>query len=48
MLVTGRDDAVAAMIEASRLGPPGARISEVHVADEEDDGSLGFAVRPTV
>jgi acylphosphatase len=47
MLVTGADDAVAAMIEASRQGPPGASVSEVGVADDADDGSLGFCVRPT-
>lgn len=47
MLVTGPDDAVAAMIEAAHHGPRGAHIGEMYVADDEDDGSLGFTARPT-
>jgi acylphosphatase len=47
MLVTGSDEAVAAMIEASRRGPPGAHVSEVRVADSEDDGSVAFRARST-
>jgi acylphosphatase len=47
MLLTGPDDAVAAMIEASRRGPSGARVSEMRVVDGVDDGSLDFAARPT-
>jgi acylphosphatase len=47
MLVTGTDDAAAAMIAAARRGPPAARVSDVGIADDEDDRSLGFVARPT-
>ena len=47
MLVTGRDDAIAAMIEAANRGPRAARVGEVRVADDQDDGSLGFIARAT-
>jgi acylphosphatase len=47
-LVAGEDDAVAAMIEACRQGPPAARVVDVAVSDAEDDGSDGFSARPTV
>jgi len=46
--VTGDEEAVAAMIEACRQGPRAARVSDVAVSDVEDDGSVGFAARPTV
>jgi acylphosphatase len=46
-LVTGTPEAVAAMIEACRDGPPGARVSDVAAATGEDDGSAGFDARPT-
>ena len=46
-LVTGADDAVTAMIEACRQGPPAARVTDVAVSDAEDDGSAGFTARPT-
>ena len=46
-LVTGDSDPVAAMIEACRTGPPGARVANVAVAPDEDDGSVGFEARPT-
>ncbi len=46
MLVTGPDDAVSAMIEAARQGPPAAH-SEVRVLDDQEDGSVGFVARPT-
>ena len=46
-LATGAPDAVAALVEACRQGPHGACVSEVTVADAEDDGSLGFGVLPT-
>lgn len=48
MLVTGADDAVAAMIEAAHQGPPAAGVNEVRVLDDQDDGSVGFVSRPTV
>ena len=47
-LVTGSGDAVAAMIEACRRGPLAARVAAVAVSDAADDGSIGFAPRPTV
>jgi len=47
-LVTGDDDKVAAMIEACRQGPFAARVSGVAVTEAEDDGSRGFAPRPTL
>jgi acylphosphatase len=46
-LVTGDPDCVAAMIAACRDGPPGARVSDVAAAADEDDGSVGFDARPT-
>ena len=46
-LVTGTPEAVAAMIEASRKGPIGAQVTEVTVTPDKDDGSSGFAARPT-
>ena len=47
-LVTGDEDRVAAMIEACRDGPFGARVSNVAVSDAADDGSVGFTAKPTV
>jgi acylphosphatase len=47
MLLTGPEDAVAAMIEASRRGPRAARVTTIRVADDRDDGSIGFGARPT-
>jgi acylphosphatase len=46
-LATGARDAVAAMVEACRQGPYGARVAAVNVADAEDDGSFGFTALPT-
>jgi acylphosphatase len=46
-LATGIPDAVAALVEACRQGPLGARVTAVTAADAEDDGSLGFAALPT-
>jgi acylphosphatase len=47
-LVTGLPERVAAMIEACRRGPYAARVADVTVVPDEDDGSLGFSVLPTV
>jgi acylphosphatase len=47
MLASGSEEAVAAMIEACRRGPPAARVTGVEVAEAEDDGSAGFTPRPT-
>jgi acylphosphatase len=46
-LVTGTPDAVAAMVEASREGPAGARVAGVSAVPDEDDGSVGFVALPT-
>jgi acylphosphatase len=46
-LVTGAADDVAAMIEACREGPPGARVADVAAAPDEEDRSVGFEARPT-
>jgi acylphosphatase len=46
-LMTGTPEAVAAMIEASRKGPIGARVRDLTVTPDEDDGSAGFVSRPT-
>lgn len=47
VLATGAPEAVAAMIEASRKGPAGARVVKVAVFPGRDDGSLGFRMLPT-
>ena len=46
--ITGGADAVAAMIEACQKGPPAARVADVSVSEAEDDGSVGFAPKPTI
>ena len=46
-LVTGVPEAVATMIAAARKGPIGARVTDVIVTPDKDDGSSGFAARPT-
>jgi acylphosphatase len=47
MLATGSDAAVAALAEAARHGPRAARVSDVQVSEDRDDGSAGFDVHPT-
>jgi len=47
-LAIGEDDAVERMIEACRQGPFGARVGDVAVGEAEDDGSVGFAPKPTL
>lgn len=46
-LVVGEDQAVAAMVERCRDGPVAARVVDVEAAEADDDGSAGFAPRPT-
>ena len=46
-LVTGPLEAVEAIVEASREGPYGARVTEVTVTPDRDDGSIGFTARRT-
>jgi len=47
VLVAGPADPVAAMVAACRHGPRAARVVAVETAEVEDDGSIGFTVRPT-
>jgi acylphosphatase len=47
MLISGPDDAVAAMIDAAKEGPPAARVGGVRIDDAEDDGSPDFTPRAT-
>ena len=47
LLATCAPEAVAALVEACRQGPLGARVTAATVADAEDDGSLGFTALPT-
>ncbi len=46
-LATGRPEQVAAMIEACRRGPYGARVTEVTAVPDEDDGGRGFTAVAT-
>jgi len=46
-LVTGPLEAVEAIVEASREGPYGARVTDVTVTPRRDDGSIGFTARRT-
>ncbi|HZK92023.1 MAG TPA: acylphosphatase [Stellaceae bacterium] len=45
---TGADEAVSALIQACRQGPRAAVVTDVAIADAEDDGGTGFTGRPTV
>ena len=47
VLVTGAPEPVAALIDAARKGPIGARVTDVTVTPDKDDGSVGFVSRPT-
>jgi acylphosphatase len=47
VLASGEEDAVAAMIEACRHGPRAAQVEDVAVAEDADDGAVGFAIHPT-
>ena len=46
-LATGTPEAVAALVEACRQGPYGARVTAVTVTEAEDDGSRGYIALPT-
>lgn len=46
-VVAGEEQAVRALIEWSRRGPPGARVTHVEVADDEGEFTE-FEQRPTV
>jgi acylphosphatase len=47
-LVTGEDEAVAEMIDSCRDGPFAARVADVAVSEDDDDGSLAFTPKPTM
>jgi len=47
-LIMGEGDAVDRMIEACHEGPYDARVADVEVSDAADDGSVGFAPKPTL
>jgi len=47
-LVIGDDDHVAAIIEACREGPFGARVTDIEITDAADDSSVGFTPKPTL
>jgi acylphosphatase len=47
VLVIGEEPALAAMVEACRQGPRAATVQDVTIGEAEDDGSTGFAARPT-
>jgi acylphosphatase len=47
LLASGPDDAIAALIEASRRGPPAARVKDIQIDDDWDDGTFGFVSRAT-
>ena len=48
ILVTGGKADIAAMIAACRQGPAAARVGEVTVSEDADNGSTGFGAHPTV
>jgi acylphosphatase len=48
LLATGAEDRVAALIEACRRGPRAAMVTDIAVTETEDDGSVGFGMRPTI
>ena len=48
MQAAGEDAAIDALIDACRHGPRAATVSDVAVADAEDDGSAGFSAQPTI
>jgi len=47
-LLIGEEGDVAGVVEACRRGPPAGRVDHVEEAPDRDDGSTGFAERPTV
>jgi acylphosphatase len=47
VLASGTPETVGAMTEASRRGPIAARVTDVTVTPDQDDGSVGFVSRPT-
>jgi acylphosphatase len=48
LLVSGAEDAVTAMVESIRNGPPGARVDNVTAQPDQADNARGFTRRFTV
>ncbi len=48
MLISGRPEAVARMVELCREGPPGALVAGVEIVQEGGAAPIGFAVVPTL
>ena len=47
-LLIGGPEAIAAVVEACRNGPPLAQVSDIAESADADDGSLTFRQLPTV
>jgi acylphosphatase len=47
-LVQGSDEAVAALVEWARRGPPGAHVTSLNVSEAAPEPSTAFEQRPTV
>ena len=47
ILAIGEDEAIAALAEKCRTGPPAARVSEVRVEEAEPEALDRFEKRPT-
>jgi acylphosphatase len=47
LLASGPHDSIAALIEASHRGPPAARVTDIQIVDDQDEGTFGFVARPT-
>lgn len=47
-LFAGPSDAVEAMVEACRRGPPAAQVTDLEVAPAEDPGDVPFRQLPTL
>lgn len=48
MLISGRPEAVAHMVELCREGPPGAQVAGVEIVQEGGAAPAGFAILPTL
>ena len=47
ILVSGPEEAIAALLERCRRGPAAARVEQIEEMDAGDTPSKGFAQRPT-
>jgi acylphosphatase len=48
ILASGPEEAVAALVERCRKGPPAARVEGVDVEEADEASPPGFAQRPTL